>query len=135
HGPGQLVGYLVINVRQRGPVDIVRWVENGLIEALAALGFATIRRDTPPGENSLVGVWTPDHRKLVSIGMRIRGGVTSHGFAINVDPDMSVYRDFTACALPGVTMCSLAELATEQGVSTPTDAQVRDAVATALGAA
>jgi lipoate-protein ligase B len=135
HGPGQLVGYLVIDVRRRGPVDIVRWVENGLIDALAALGFATIRRDTPAGESSLVGVWTPDHRKLVSIGMRIRRGVTSHGFAVNVDPDMSVYRDFTACALPGVTMCSLAELAAEQGVSPPTDAAVRDAIATALGAA
>ncbi|MFC0548082.1 lipoyl(octanoyl) transferase LipB [Kutzneria chonburiensis] len=135
HGPGQLVGYLVVDVRRRGPVDIVRWVENGLIEALAALGFATIRRDTPAGEGSLVGVWTPDHRKLVSIGMRIRRGVTSHGFAVNVDPDMSVYRDFTACALPGVTMCSLSELAAEQGVSTPSEAAVRDAVADALGAA
>ena len=47
---------------------------------------------------------------------------------------MSVYRDFTACALPGVTLCSLAELAAEQGVSPPSDDAVRDAIATALGA-
>jgi lipoate-protein ligase B len=134
HGPGQLVGYLVVNVRNRGAVDIVRWVENGLIEALAGLGFATIRRDTPKGASSLVGVWTPDHRKLCSIGMRIRGGVTSHGFAINIDPDMTVFHEFTACGLHDVTMTSLRELAGERGVPVPTAAQVRDAVAAALGA-
>jgi lipoyl(octanoyl) transferase len=72
HGPGQLVGYLVIDLKQRGPVDIVRWVENSLIEALGSLGFPLIRRDTPRGESSLVGVWTADHRKLCSIDMRIR---------------------------------------------------------------
>src|SRR5439155_866208 len=64
HGPGQLVGYLIVNVRQRGPVDIVRWLENGLIHALADLGFPAIRRDTPPGSPSLVGVWTPGHHKI-----------------------------------------------------------------------
>ena len=74
HGPGQLVGYLVIDLKQRGPVDIVRWVENGLIEALGSLGFPLVRRDTPKGASSLVGVWTEDHRKLCSIGMRIRRG-------------------------------------------------------------
>src|SRR3990170_1474171 len=99
HGPGQLVGYLVIDLHDRGPVDIVRWVENGLIEALGELGFPLIRRDTPRGASSLVGVWTPDHRKLCSIGMRIRRGVTSHGFSINLDPDMTVFHTFTTCGL------------------------------------
>ncbi|WP_433302320.1 lipoyl(octanoyl) transferase LipB [Actinoplanes sp. CA-030573] len=85
HGPGQLIGYLVVDLHERGPGDVVRWVENSLITALGGLGFATIRRDTPKGGASLVGVWTPRHAKLVSIGMRIRGGVTSHGFALNID--------------------------------------------------
>ncbi|MEV6287177.1 lipoyl(octanoyl) transferase LipB [Kribbella sp. NPDC051770] len=134
HGPGQLVGYLVIDLKQRGPVDIVRWVENGLIAALGELGFPLVRRETPRGESSLVGVWTEDHRKLCSIGMRIRRGVTSHGFSINVDPAMDVFHTFTTCGLHDVTMVSLAELAAERGVPVPTDAQVRDAVATALGA-
>lgn len=134
HGPGQLVGYLVIDLKQRGPVDIVRWVENGLIEALGTLGFPLIRRDTPKGASSLVGVWTEDHRKLCSIGMRIRRGVTSHGFSINLDPDMNVFHTFTTCGLHDVTMVSLAELATELGVPVPTDAVLRDAVAEALGA-
>ncbi len=132
HGPGQLVGYLVIDLQQRGPVDIVRWVENGLIEALGSLGFPLVRRDTPKGASSLVGVWTEDHRKLCSIGMRIRRGVTSHGFSINVDPDMSVFHTFTTCGLHDVTMVSLAELAAELGLPVPADAEVRDAVAKAL---
>jgi lipoyl(octanoyl) transferase len=134
HGPGQLVGYLVIDLKRRGPVDIVRWVENGLIEALGTLGFPLIRRDTPRGASSLVGVWTEDHRKLCSIGMRIRHGVTSHGFSINVDPDMAVFHTFTTCGLHDVTMVSLAELAAERGKPAPTEAEVRAAVATALGA-
>jgi len=134
HGPGQLVGYLVMNLRERGPVDIVRWLEHGLIDALAGLGIAAVRRDTPKGESSLVGVWTPAGRKVASIGMRISGGITSHGFALNVDPDLSVFHRFTACGLHGVTMTSVRELAAERGCPVPSDAQVRDAVAGALGA-
>ncbi|MEU7055538.1 lipoyl(octanoyl) transferase LipB [Streptomyces sp. NPDC046197] len=134
HGPGQLIGYLVLNLRERGPGDIVRWVENGLVSACAALGCKTVRRDTPPGAQSLVGVWTPDGRKLVSIGMRIRGGVTSHGFALNVTSDLEEFARFTACGLPDVAMTSLAELAAEQGRPAPGEREVRDAVAKALGA-
>jgi lipoyl(octanoyl) transferase len=132
HGPGQLVGYLVVDVRQRGPVDIVRWLEHGLIDALHRLGLPAVRRDTPSGAASLVGVWTPEGRKLVSIGMRIRGGVTSHGFALNVDPDMSVFRQFVACGLPDVAMTSLAELCAERNRPLPADEDVRAAIATAL---
>lgn len=134
HGPGQLVGYLVIDLLQRGPVDVVRWVENGLIEALGSLGFPLVRRDTPKGASSLVGVWTEDGRKLCSIGMRIRRGVTSHGFSVNVNPDMSVFHTFTTCGLHDVTMVSLAELAAERGTPAPEDSDVRDAIAHSLGA-
>lgn len=134
HGPGQLIGYLVINLRERGPGDIVRWLENGLIRALDSLGFPAVRRDTPPRGQSLVGVWTPEHEKIASIGMRIRGGVTSHGFALNVAPDLAAFDAFTACGLPEVAMTSLAEKAAAYGVAAPTEARVRDAVAAALGA-
>jgi lipoyl(octanoyl) transferase len=134
HGPGQLVGYLVIDLHRRGPVDIVHWVENGLIEALGTLGFPLVRRETPKGASSLVGVWTEDGRKLCSIGMRIRRGVTSHGFSVNVAPDMTVFHTFTSCGLHDVTMVSLAELAAEQGKATPSESDVRDAIAKSLGA-
>ncbi|MGW0662363.1 lipoyl(octanoyl) transferase LipB [Streptodolium elevatio] len=132
HGPGQLIGYLVMNVRDGGPGDVVRWMELGLVRALGALGFPAVRRDTPPGGASLVGVWTPDDRKIASIGMRIRKGVTSHGFALNVSMDLSPFTTFTACSLPGVTMTSIAELAGEAGRAVPSEAEVRDAVWAAL---
>lgn len=77
-------------------------------------------------------MWTPDGRKIASLGMRIRHGVTSHGFALNIDPDMTAFERCTACGLADVTMVSLRQLAAEQGVATPTDAEVRDAVAAAL---
>ncbi|MER6356594.1 lipoyl(octanoyl) transferase LipB [Streptomyces sp. NPDC001634] len=134
HGPGQLIGYLVLNVRELGPRGLIRRVEQALIDALDSLGFPAVRRETPPGSESLAGVWTPDHRKLASIGMRISGSVSSHGFALNIDPDLSVYTTFTACALPGVRMTSLAELAAERGLPTPTHTEVRDTVAQAVTA-
>ena len=132
HGPGQLVGYLVIDLRERGPADVVRWLESGLVRALGELGFTAQRRDTPPGASSLVGVWTPDERKVASIGMRIRHGITSHGFALNVDPDLRAFDQFTVCGLPGVRMTSLRELAAERGAAPPGDPEVRDAVFRAL---
>jgi len=128
HGPGQLVGYLVLDLHERGPGDIVRWLENGLVAALGELGFSTIRRDTPKGSPSLVGVWTPEGRKLASIGMRIRGGVTSHGFALNIDPDLSVFDSFVACGLDDVAMTSLRQLSVLAQLPMPTEAAVRDAV-------
>jgi len=100
-----------------------------LIAALGDLGFTTERRDTPKGSPSLVGVWTPDGRKLVSIGMRIRGGVTSHGFALNIDPDLAVFDSFVACGLDDVVMTSLRQLAAEQGVPLPAPAEIADAIA------
>jgi lipoyl(octanoyl) transferase len=142
HGPGQIVGYLVANVRERGPADVVRWMEQGVIAALDALGFPAIRRQTPPGGSSLVGVWThaateprhmdTGHRKIASIGMRIRGGVSSHGFSLNVDPDMTAFDQFVSCGLAD-PITSLRELAAERGVPTPTDAIVRDSLARCLG--
>jgi lipoyl(octanoyl) transferase len=133
HGPGQVVGYLVANVRERGPADVVRWMEQGIIAALDALGFPAVRRQTPPGGSSLVGVWTPDHRKIASIGMRIRGGVSSHGFALNVDPDMAVFDQFVSCGLAD-PITSLRVLAEERDEKPPTETEVRDALADALGA-
>lgn len=134
HGPGQLIGYLVINLRERGPGDIVRWLEHGLVSALDSLGLQAVRRDTPPKAQSLVGVWTPEHKKVASIGMRIRGGVTSHGFALNIAPDLAAFSAFTACGLPEVAMTSLAEMAAATGRPAPAEGTVREAVAAALGA-
>ena len=100
HGPGQLVGYPILDLRRwgQGPVWYVRALEATLIEALARLGIAARR---VPGR---VGVWVGDD-KIAAIGLRVSRGVTTHGFALNVATDLSYYRHIVPCGLidAGVT--------------------------------
>jgi lipoyl(octanoyl) transferase len=110
HGPGQLVGYLIVKLRQgEGVVDYIREVELRLVAALEKLGVPAERRDTPPGSELLTGVWTRDTgRKIVSIGMRASRSVTSHGFALNVDGDLAPWNFAVPCGMPEVDMTSVA---------------------------
>ena len=110
HGPGQLVGYLIVKLRTgEGVVDYIREVELRLVEALATLGVTAERRDTPPGSELLTGVWTRETgRKIVSIGMRSSRSVTSHGFALNVDGDLTPWDLAIPCGMPEVEMTSVA---------------------------
>src|SRR3954462_9379573 len=83
HGPGQLVGYPIVDLRKRGQ-DLhvyLRGLEEALIEALAELGIRGQRRD------GLTGVWVGD-RKIASIGVGVRKWVAMHGFALNVSRDL-----------------------------------------------
>ncbi len=109
HGPGQLVGYLIVKLGEgEGVVDYIREVEHRLVAALDRLGIRARRRDTPAGSELLTGVWTVETgRKIVSIGMRQSRGVTSHGFALNVDGDLEPWRWAVACGLPNVDMTSV----------------------------
>jgi lipoyl(octanoyl) transferase len=131
HGPGQLVGYLIVKLgAEERIVDYVREVELRLVEALAALGIPAERRDTPPGSELLTGVWTTaTRRKIVSIGMRQSRGVTSHGFALNVDGDLDPWQWAIACGMPDVDMTSVSR----EGSAATMD-QVRAAVVTAFEA-
>ncbi|MFC6079772.1 lipoyl(octanoyl) transferase LipB [Sphaerisporangium aureirubrum] len=132
HGPGQLVGYLIVKLRaDEGVVDYVREVELRVVEALGKLGVPAERRETPPGSELLTGVWTTGNaRKIVSIGMRASRGVTSHGFALNVDGDLTPWGFAVACGMPEVDMTSLArELPRPPGFD-----EVRRAVAEAFEA-
>ncbi|MFG1681309.1 lipoyl(octanoyl) transferase LipB [Nonomuraea sp. NPDC049269] len=131
HGPGQLVGYLIVKLgEEEGIVDYVREVELRLVEALGALGLPAERRDTPPGSELLTGVWTSETgRKVVSIGMRQSRGVTSHGFALNVDGDLEPWHWAVACGMPDVDMTSLKRELGATSMDT-----VRSAVATAFEA-
>ncbi len=110
HGPGQLVGYLIVKLRAgEGVVDYIREVELRLVEALEKLGVPAERRDTPPGSELLTGVWTRESgRKIVSIGMRASRAVTSHGFALNVDGDLTPWHLAVPCGMPEVDMTSVA---------------------------
>ena len=103
HGPGQITGYPI--VRLAHPMDVVsyvRRVEQMLIDTCTDLGLTTGRVE---GRS---GVWTPDGtRKVAAIGIRVARGVTMHGFALNVDPDLSAYDAIVPCGLTDVTVTSL----------------------------
>ncbi len=103
HGPGQLVGYPILDLRSHGG-DVrayLRKLENMLIDALAALGVAANRRE------GLTGVWVDD-RKIASIGVGVKFWVSMHGFALNVSGDLSPFQSITPCGIAGVHMTSVA---------------------------
>jgi lipoyl(octanoyl) transferase len=104
HGPGQLVGYPILDLRQwhQGPNWYVRSLEQTLIDTLATFGIAAERK---PG---CVGVWV-DEAKIASIGVRVSRGITSHGFALNVAPDLDYFAHIVPCGLSGVRVTSMAE--------------------------
>jgi lipoyl(octanoyl) transferase len=103
HGPGQLVGYPIVRLTPAhgGVVGYLRRLELGLIEALASAGVSGQVRD------GLTGVWT-GHGKIASIGVRLSGSVTLHGFALNVDPDLGFFEGIVPCGIEGCTMVSMA---------------------------
>jgi len=130
HGPGQLVGYPLLRLGRLDPtgrlpqadyVGYVRRLEQVLIRAVATLGLASGQR------RGLTGVWVEPEvasrcpscppaakrapSKLASIGIRVDAqGISRHGFALNVAPDMSYWQGIIACDLPGASIISLAEL-------------------------
>ncbi len=109
HGPGQRVGYVVLDLEKRGR-DIRRFVhalEGWMIAALGQLG-AEARRE--PGR---IGIWTgsgADEAKIGAIGVRVKRWVTLHGFAINVDPDLSHFGGIVPCGIAQYGVTSLAKL-------------------------
>ena len=94
HGPGQIVGYPIFDLREwkRDVVAYVRGLEQVLIDALAEFGITATR------EAGATGVWTPEG-KIAAIGVHISRWVTSHGFALNVDTDLNYFRYIVPCGL------------------------------------
>ena len=102
HGPGQLMGYPIIDLRRCGQ-DLhryLRWLEQLLIEMLAQYEIAATRRA------SLTGVWVDD-RKIGSIGVGVRYWITMHGFALNVCGDLSPFNQIVPCGINNVAMTSM----------------------------
>jgi lipoyl(octanoyl) transferase len=104
HGPGQLVGYPIVAVDD--VVEYVRTLERALVAALRDEGVRHARARPEDGPD-YTGVWV-DERKIASIGVHVQRGVTTHGFAVNVDNDLTPFHWVVACGLPGVRMTSLA---------------------------
>src|SRR5947207_5199155 len=104
HGPGQLMGYPIIDLRRCGH-DLhkyLRWLEQLLIEVLAEHDIAATQRE------SLTGVWVED-RKIASVGVGVRHWITMHGFALNVCGDLSPFSHIVPCGISNVTMTSMAK--------------------------
>ena len=102
HGPGQLMGYPIIDLRRCGQ-DLhkyLRWLEHLLIELLAEHGIEASRRE------SLTGVWVGG-RKIASIGVGVRHWITMHGFALNVCGDLSPFHHIVPCGIDNVAMTSM----------------------------
>jgi lipoyl(octanoyl) transferase len=102
HGPGQLMGYPIIDLRGCGQ-DLhryLRWLEQLLIELLAQYEIAATQRA------SLTGVWVDD-RKIASIGVGVRHWITMHGFALNVCGDLSPFNQIVPCGINNVAMTSM----------------------------
>lgn len=92
HGPGQLVGYLLLDIgaRRWATRAVVEGIEQGLIDWLAGVGIDAGRRSKAPG------VWVAE-RKIGALGLHVRRGVTMHGFALNLDLGPSAFRGIEPC--------------------------------------
>lgn len=103
HGPGQLVGYPILDLGPTPDVGLyLRKLEGCLIDVLGDFGIAAGRLA------GFTGVWIGD-RKIVAIGVKVSQGVTTHGFALNVSTDLSLFTHILACGIPdkGVTSMAL----------------------------
>ena len=102
HGPGQLMGYPIIDLRRYG-MDLhryLRWLEQLLIELVAGHAVVASRRE------SLTGVWVGG-RKIASIGVGVRHWITMHGFALNVSGDLAPFNHIVPCGINNVAMTSM----------------------------
>ena len=105
HGPGQIVGYPIFRLDDwgQGPLWYVRGLEAALIDTLATLGVAADRVQGRPG------VWV-GAEKVAAIGVRVSRSVTTHGFALNVSPDLSYFQHIVPCGLADAAVTSVERL-------------------------
>ena len=130
HGPGQLVGYPIVNVpNSMGAADHVCAIQRVIVESLTELGLDDVGcLDEYPGV--WVGVSGPDPRKICAIGVRLARGRTMHGFALNVAPDMRYMRDYIVpCGIADKPVTSLVEEGVDASLQQVADVVARNAAA------
>ena len=111
HGPGQLVGYPIVDLRRLGVKRFVEGLEGSILDVLGALGVKGERR------RGCVGVWASGG-KIASLGIRVSRGISTHGFALNVGNDLEPFARIHPCGQPGCAMTSVSrELGREVQVS------------------
>lgn len=106
HGPGQLVGYPIVKLlKPTELVGFVRTIEGALIKVCSDFGINAVRIDDRSG------VWISDikgDRKIAAIGIRVASGVTMHGFALNVAPDLAAFSQIVPCGIDDAAVTSMA---------------------------
>lgn len=139
HGPGQLVGYPIIDLKQHRK-DLhwhLRQIEEAIIQGVGEFGIPAHRAA------GYTGVWVPalegapaqraEGRKLASIGVHARDWVTWHGFALNVTTDLSYFELMVPCGIPEVEMTSVSAECARRGLPAPGLEAVQEAVSRAFG--
>ena len=111
HGPGQLISYPIVNLRAAnlGPLRYVAALEETTVRTLREYG---IQADS---DNRPTGVWV-DEAKIAAIGVRVSRGVTTHGLALNVNPNLRYFDHIVPCGMPNVKMTSMADQGVEISV-------------------
>lgn len=105
HGPGQLVGYPILNLHELG-IGVKKYVdllEDSIIQTLLQFGIETERID------GLTGIWITKgiHRKIAAIGIKVSRGITMHGYALNVNTDLSFFRHMIPCGISDKDVTSM----------------------------
>ncbi|MCG6540901.1 lipoyl(octanoyl) transferase LipB [Pseudomonas sp. KSR10] len=128
HGPGQLVCYLLLDVRRLGigVRDLVNRIEQSLIELLASYDVQAISKPDAPG------VYV-EGAKIASLGLRIRNGRSFHGLALNVDMDLEPFGRINPCGYAGMAMTQLADLIAGPVVFSEVSARLREQLVKHLG--
>lgn len=105
HTPGQLIGYFIFHLyhKQRAVRAFIQTVEQIIIDALASFSIHACH------DEKHTGVWI-ENKKIASIGISISGGVTQHGFALNVSNNLDAFRWIVPCGMPNVQVTSMAEI-------------------------
>lgn len=115
HGPGQLVAYLLLDLRRArlGVREMVRRIESAVITWLGSHGIAAYGKPSAPGVYVLRdGI----EAKIASLGLRVRNGCTYHGLAVNLDMDLAPFTDIDPCGYPGLRVTQLADFGIERSV-------------------
>lgn len=128
HGPGQLVAYPIVELRD--PLDLRRYVrclQAAIIDTAATFGVEARAQD------GLIGVWVEGRRKLAAIGVRVKRGVTTHGLALNVNTDLRWFAEMIPCGIADKEVTSLAAELGHPVDMVAVEDRLADALATAFG--
>jgi lipoyl(octanoyl) transferase len=130
HGPGQLVAYPIVELRD--PLDLRRYVRSLQAAIIATAGAFGVEAHA---EEGLIGVWVEGRRKLAAIGVRVKRGVTTHGLALNVNTDLRWFGEMIPCGIADKEVTSLAAELGHPVDMVAVEDRLADALATAFGLA